>query len=240
MAEDQAPLIFYCTECQQHIPPNHQCEHWKVTKKASMEAIKKSYLFSSETVLSAKTKYFASCVKCNDHIKENEIVDSNRWIGCDKCDTYMYTTHAQSCVSSNNHTFTDSFIKQIMSGLRSYKCKMAKKHYGYSTCPECSYTLRSECKTCNHTGKISINQFKKCANCDGTGGIQYAPNISYRSNVLCDICHGGKAVVSGTTEVDCSCRPDPPKVDYAKPIPIDQKKPIVITSLKGSPLCSNK
>jgi hypothetical protein len=80
------------------------------------------------------------------------------------------------------------------------------------------YVDINDCKTCDQTGKMLLNcSFKKCINCDGTGGIictecngtcigfkdTKCHHCDHGYNPICKDCNGRRALISNRTYTNC-------------------------------------
>ena len=93
----------------------------------------------------------------------------------------------------------------------------------YQVRHDLGYYIRSKCPTCKSNGKVTKNLFKRCTECDGTGGIICIEcngtfigtpglnNYSFKCDKCnhgytdrCYACCGRRATVSGTVKIDCT------------------------------------
>lgn len=235
MASEQK-CIFYCVECEQYIPANYQCVHWQVLTQSTIEPITKTSFFSSpKTEMVTRMKYFANC-RCNFKLQligDDYSITSTR-ISCPlNCKNKM-----GAIVMRDRSDESESTVKFYTDQIKRENCMGKNTHIinSIGKCPNCEYVLQSDCSSCDYTGKVKVNTYKKCVNCEGTGGIENryyyggSSNPALRSKYLeiCYFCKGGKAIVSGSQEAECSiCHGSvEAKKVYDKPTPIvDNNRP---------------
>jgi hypothetical protein len=157
-----------------------------VSLKAEKYLIKGSF-FEKDTI---KYTYTVKCMCCNFTKLLNDAI------------------HVHTC------NFTDDLSRDIVSMQNKiiFSNKLEQKSIDHIL----GYVKRSNCKICRATGKTLKLSFKKCVNCDGTGGIichkcngmghcRYSVcNCDFGYKHVCHDCNGRKAVISNRTYVDCT------------------------------------
>ena len=171
-------------------------------------------------------------------------------------------------VIEKNHLKNVSIVKPITKEYEYLICKCKKKHavtdheFVWHKCSGCpnqicygrspldmsrvknhvGYCLRSKCHTCKGTGSLLFESFKRCENCDGTGGIRcdtccgtrLKPGLNFPSpcpsctngySKCCEMCGGARAMINGTAKRQCSeCKSPEQLADLDKRIKVASTK----------------
>lgn len=142
---------------------------------------------------------------------------------------YTYTVKCKCCnftkvINDQVYVHTCNLANDLLRGdsLRQNKIIFSNKLEQKSIDHILGYVRRSDCTNCRATGKSLKLSFKKCDNCDGTGGIicfacngtgrgsdcsyGYISECKCKSGYknICHDCNGRKAVISNRTYVDCT------------------------------------